>query len=214
MLSVPSRRLYIELLDGTVHEVRPLSVRKNEEFRQYLIELNSEVNDEQYKDISFAQGYVKFPKFAYIVDNLLRLIGLTSEQIDLETLYKMLFPHYVEDGSYNRQGTLTACLFGPLKETGGGHLSKEVVDQYSKLIGDLWASMSSFTEVVTMLNSLDSDTLANAIKARNEVLMPAEDKNKRDSLAKAKEKFEELKANGSLFVVGDEISDTSNLFGN
>ena len=201
-----TKKLYIETLKGNAISVPKLSIKDTEIFRSALKDLNEEVEKEAYKTVGFTQGYTELPLFKLLVDNIFSLFSINCDDLPAETAYNLLFPHALEDGSYNRQGLLARHILGEPKE--GGNVPKEQVDYYAKTIGDLWASFSDIKHVMDIISNLDYEGLAEVMKHRNEALKPAEQKEKEKSVKKAKEALSKIKKGVS---VGQEI-DFGDLF--
>ncbi len=192
---ISRERLYLEKVNGTVAEIRKLSILATEEFRQTLNEINDEVNKEEYKEVTITEAYINNKLFAHLLDRLFSLLSLKVEEFDGELLMRLLFPHYLPDGSYQRQGMLPRFILGEVK--GGATVEAEAVNHYAKLLGELWSSVRTFTEVSEAVDQLDYDTLIEALKYKAAALKPAVEKEKEASIAKAKEEFAKYKAQKS-----------------
>lgn len=208
---ISKKNLYLETLSGEIKSVPQLSILNTEQFRQRLKEINTECENPVYKDKNITQVYVEGGLLKHLIDKLLALLDLNANDFSGEVLFSLIFPHQTPDGGYSRQGLLSKHILGEIKE--GAILSKEDVDQYAKTLGQLWASVQSFNEVIAAVQQLDYDTLYAALGSRAEALKPAEQKEKEESQAKAKEefkKFKERQANNQKVTL-TEISE-DNLF--
>lgn len=194
MISVPARRMYVLLLNGQAKEIRPLNIIATEEFRQLLLALNEEVTSEEYANKTFSMGYVSMPKFRLLINSIFKLVDLKAEELDLDSCFKLLFPHPQEDGSYLRQGLLSRFILGEVKDGHSDYVSKVAVDTYAQMLGKLWAAIGDFDQMRQLIESVDSDTLNAMLEARGEALTPPEEKEKRNNQAKAKEAFAKMKA--------------------
>ena len=188
---VPNKKLYIEDIKGNALEVRKLSIKDTEEFRLTLLELNQEVESEDYKTLTFATGYATMPMFKHLIDKLLGLCGLDINKLDIDSVFNLMFPHKLEDGSYNRQGLLAKFILGEV--TGGSHVPAKEVNHYAKLIGELWASFSDLQQVIDIVSNLDYEMLNEVMRHRNHALKPEEQKQKEEAVEKAKEAMSKMK---------------------
>jgi hypothetical protein len=191
MLFSSKNKFYIQLIDGKIAEVSKLSIISTESFRDTLQEINVEIEKTEYQTLSFSMGYKTQPLFRHLVDRLLKIIDLQASDLDVDSLFTLLFPHSLPDGRYERQGLLAKFLLGEIQ--GGSHVDAESVDHYAKLIGDLWASTSDLKQVMIALSEFSYEDLAEVLKHKREALKPAEDKLKEKSIEKAKVEFEKLK---------------------
>jgi hypothetical protein len=187
-LIVSKSRLYIELLNGSLYEVTKLPIKLTEEFRNTLAEINNLAATEDLKDLTILSAYSENKLFAHLVDRSLSLIGLTVEDISSEVLHNLLFPHQLENGDCERQGSLVKYLLGEI--SGGSNVPEQKVQTYIQLIGNLWASLTSFNEVQAAIENLDYETLAGALEQRSEMMKP--DRNKKAAMDSAREAFKNL----------------------
>lgn len=199
MINISPKKLYVEQTDGKLKAISKLSIRDTEEFRQLLNELNHEVTKECYQNLSFSAGYISQPIFTNIIDRLLALVGLSVDLIDSDSLFNLLFPHELPDGSYERQGLLVRHILGEIK--GGSSVDAESVNYYAKLIGDLWASTSNLKDVLLAIDEFDYDSVVEVLKYKAEALKPTEEKDKATNIAKAKAELVKLKS----VNIGEEI---------
>lgn len=202
MISSSKKRLRIQLLNGSIVELKPLSIVSTEEFRLTLTEINHLVELPEFKSIDIQQGYNQNAEFKFLVDKLLTFAGLSSDQIDYTMLFNLIFPHGLPDGGYERQGILSKFFLGEVKD--GSNVPAEYVDYYSKLIGELWASTNSLRETMLALSELDYDTLNAVLTEKAKALEDPKEKAKKASVAKAKKMFDQLKL-GDKLIEGDEI---------
>lgn len=201
-----TKRLPIQLVDDSIFEIRVLPITKLEEFSSTHKLLCDELKDEAYKEITIFEAYSSRPLFKHYVSSLLDLVGLSFEQLDATTLFSLLFPHQMDDGSYERQGKLLKFLFGEVK--GGSTVPADTVSAYAKAIAQLWHMSESFEDTLRVLNTLNYEDLNTILEQRGELAKSPEQKAKEQAQAKAKSAQEQLASKlqaGERLVLGDEI---------
>jgi hypothetical protein len=198
-----TKRLAVELTNGEIYEVRALSITKTEEFKATYNLLQEELTDEAYKELNFIQSYSARPLAKKYFDGLLSLAGLSVENLSVDSIERLLFPHQLEDGSYNRQGDLIKFICGELSD-GDTNVPKEEVDLYASLLAQLWIFHQDFDKAVSMLDTINYDDLATLLKAKVEAEKPAEQKLREKATKKAKEAITARLKTGT-FEIGEEI---------
>lgn len=200
-----SKRIPIEYTDGTITEIRSLSIKDTEEFRALYELFAKELQDPKYADLDINQGYTTQPLCKYYIDSLLSLVNLDPERIAGEHLYKLLFPHPCEDGGYERQGILTKFLFGEVE--GGSKATKEQVDQFAEALGKMWATVESFQDCMEIMKTVDYKDLSEILKHRAEALLPPEKAKKiaMEKSLKARDEIREKLEAGHKLIVGEQL---------
>lgn len=201
-----SKRLPIELTDGSIKEIRSLSATNSEEFKATYNMLSKELEDDKYKSINLVQAYSQESVVRHYIQELFKLINVDPDKVSADVMYMLLFPHETPDGDYHRQGLLLNFIFG--EPQGGSKASKEEVDAYAQALGRLWAVMESYKEACHVLQDLSYEDLEEVLKHRAETLKPAEEKAKDKAMQKAIEAKDELtrqfKKHGKI-EIGDEV---------
>lgn len=197
-----TKRMNIELSDGSLFEFRMLSITALEEFKAIYDLLSKELEKEEYKEISFSDAFKVSPLFRKYIIDLFDLFKLNYTLIPADTCYDLLFPHANADGSYSRQGLLITFLFGDPKD-GEALISKEYVDAYAVALAQLWKATESFEETLLILKELNYEDLSEVLKIRADLSKSPEDRMKEKAKEQAIAALEKIK--GSSFDFGEEI---------
>lgn len=198
-----TKRLSVELTSGKFHEVRALSITQTEEFRSTFNLLGEELQDEAYKKLNFLEAYNTRPLAKKYFDDLLGIAGLKVEQLGVDVIESLLFPHENSDGSYSRQGDLVKFICGELKD-GPTEVPKEVVDSYANILAQLWTYHQDFEKALAVLNNINYEDLADLLKIKAEMDKPTEQRIKEVAQKKVKEAIKES-LKGQKFEVGEEV---------
>ena len=204
-----SKIFKLELSDGTVVNLRALSVNRTEEFKARFKDLSKLLENEKYKDVDIYTAIAEDSVFCSHVSDLFECFNPSVNYRDLspDSIMHLLFPHEDEDGNYHRVGKLVRFVVGETSKN--APVSKKETDTYAKNLADLLTIFKNFNDCMEMMSTLTPEDLTKVIKNYSDNLKSPEQRKKDIAKEEARAMMEKARQGvkaGQKLKVGEELT--------
>ena len=207
-----SKSLKIQKPDGSFHTFLAPSITRTERFKAHHKELIDALRVSQFSDKPLDIAMKKDPAIESVIIDMLAIFdkNVSYKDFSVDTLFRLIFPHKIDEETYSNYGTLVEFVIGEQTDT-PSKSSVVDIDAYAKVLAEATNLFNSFEEAVNLLDTLDYGDFAEMFKHYAKLNMTKDQKMQ----AESQEELSRAKSSKGMDMRVTELSEdeVNNLLG-